>query len=674
MVRRVVAQICIVSMANHLYWTVPAHADNFTDSVTAGQSLGSTFTDVDSLHSTGQSQLNSMFGASQDTSSLQNLYNTPDDIEGQTSTHSGSLSTGNDGSSQAYQIGWEAANRTAGSHADTGDGAVGQISVSSSASGLDGFTGCTKTVSTDTSTTTTTKQVDEEEVCTITVHPTGECTRTRNKIWVASWDGYPVLEASDSGCEEWIEDEAFTATSATCTDYRECRVIDDVLQICDGTGEAGLVPDLVAGGLVAKTCYAATVKYELTATMQSAFEEVDTCKVLKANYPDAQLISQECNEEAHGLCYSTDYTYKISTDYTVPSTTTTTTTTYDCGGVLVRCMGSECAKVTSDTDDSASRAEAIVALTVMQNAKYDKASGKVFSGNVEICHVAFGGESSTIGVDCCFRPEPINMGTYIHALYVMYDLGSKLGAWDYLMNTTPVEFLISLKVKFLEMFGVEGGDLGLMSLSQIKELIQTQLYNFAGQTMEAILGPEIARQVFAYDAVSQTYTSFAGNFATAFQVVCWAYTIYSVTKLIIQIVYCCDEDDVQLASHRAMKLCTKGRSYCAEKFLGICLVRKKSFCCFNTPLARIVHEQARPQIGKSWGSAKSPDCSGFTAEELSSIDWNQVDLTEWFAYTYQAATNYGDKMHGWTPTSNDQTTIQDRTQTSIGNKYNSKTE
>ncbi len=71
-------------------------------------------------------------------------------------------------------------------------------------------------------------------------------------------------------------------------------------------------------------------------------------------------------------------------------------------------------------------------------------------------------------------------------------------------------------------------------------------------------------------------------------------------------------------------------SYCAKKikFIG-CVQKKKTFCCFSSPLARIVQEQGRPQIGKGWGDPKNPDCSGFTVEEFQKLDFSKIDFSEW---------------------------------------------
>ncbi|WP_051654328.1 conjugal transfer protein TraN [Persephonella sp. KM09-Lau-8] len=70
-------------------------------------------------------------------------------------------------------------------------------------------------------------------------------------------------------------------------------------------------------------------------------------------------------------------------------------------------------------------------------------------------------------------------------------------------------------------------------------------------------------------------------------------------------------------------------SYCAEEWMGTCVQRKKTFCCFGSVLARILHEQGRPQIGLSWGDPKNPICRGFTPAELQSIDFGKIDFSEY---------------------------------------------
>jgi len=95
----------------------------------------------------------------------------------------------------------------------------------------------------------------------------------------------------------------------------------------------------------------------------------------------------------------------------------------------------------------------------------------------------------------------------------------------------------------------------------------------------------------------------------------------------------CNQREQQLAKLRSWgKLdgnCHYVGKYCAEKWLGVCVQEKKTYCCFSSPLARIVHEYGRPQLGIGWGSPKSPNCRGFTPEEFQKLDFSKIDFSEW---------------------------------------------
>ncbi len=72
--------------------------------------------------------------------------------------------------------------------------------------------------------------------------------------------------------------------------------------------------------------------------------------------------------------------------------------------------------------------------------------------------------------------------------------------------------------------------------------------------------------------------------------------------------------------------------YCASKFLGLCVQKKKTYCCFSSPLARIIQEQGRsqPQINLSWGTPKSPNCEGFTPSQFQKIDFSKINFKAYF--------------------------------------------
>lgn len=90
----------------------------------------------------------------------------------------------------------------------------------------------------------------------------------------------------------------------------------------------------------------------------------------------------------------------------------------------------------------------------------------------------------------------------------------------------------------------------------------------------------------------------------------------------------CGGEEKDLAERQKRGLCVEVGSYCAEKVFGVCIRKKRSSCCFPSKLARIVHEQGRAQLGLSWGEVESPNCRGFTPEELSRINFDQLNLSE----------------------------------------------
>lgn len=107
----------------------------------------------------------------------------------------------------------------------------------------------------------------------------------------------------------------------------------------------------------------------------------------------------------------------------------------------------------------------------------------------------------------------------------------------------------------------------------------------------------------------------------------------SVAIMIVQEMLSCEQPEQILAMRRGQNLCHEIGSYCSSRLpiVRTCIERTKSYCCFNSRLARIINEQGRAQIGKGWGGAKSPNCSGFTPTEFVAIDFSRIDLSEFTA-------------------------------------------
>ena len=92
----------------------------------------------------------------------------------------------------------------------------------------------------------------------------------------------------------------------------------------------------------------------------------------------------------------------------------------------------------------------------------------------------------------------------------------------------------------------------------------------------------------------------------------------------------CSENEKALAMQRTKGVCHYVGTHCAQRVLGTCVRRTSNYCCFGSKLARIFHEQGRPQIGKSFGYAEHPNCEAFSVEELAKLDFSKMDLSELF--------------------------------------------
>jgi conjugal transfer mating pair stabilization protein TraN len=96
----------------------------------------------------------------------------------------------------------------------------------------------------------------------------------------------------------------------------------------------------------------------------------------------------------------------------------------------------------------------------------------------------------------------------------------------------------------------------------------------------------------------------------------------------------CNQEDVETAMLESSGMCHYLTTYCKKRwFLVGCVQEAKVFCCFNSKLARIVHEQGRPQLSTfspAWSYGHSSgNCRGFTPSEFQMLDFSKMDLSEY---------------------------------------------
>lgn len=130
-----------------------------------------------------------------------------------------------------------------------------------------------------------------------------------------------------------------------------------------------------------------------------------------------------------------------------------------------------------------------------------------------------------------------------------------------------------------------------------------------------------------------------------------ALSITGATLVATRILYGsgCDAQDLQTAFLLASGSCHHVGSYCAKKLpLVGCVQKAESHCCFNSRLARIIHEQGRQQLPgfhplAPFGTATAPICRGLTPEEFQALDFGRIDLSEYIG-TLPAPEQFMERM------------------------------
>ena len=96
----------------------------------------------------------------------------------------------------------------------------------------------------------------------------------------------------------------------------------------------------------------------------------------------------------------------------------------------------------------------------------------------------------------------------------------------------------------------------------------------------------------------------------------------------------CSKDEEILAEKRGKNLCIYvGKE--TEKTMGVVTLTKHYYCCFSNMLEKIIQVEARKQpalrsnfLGNDgFGSGGNPDCRGLTIEELSLVNFSQIDFS-----------------------------------------------
>ncbi|NAX20193.1 conjugal transfer mating pair stabilization protein TraN [Vibrio sp. V39_P1S14PM300] len=454
------------------------------------------------------------------------------------------------------------------------------------------------------------------------------------------------------------------------TDASGCTVINGI-KIC----ESQLKPSPLSG--IPKLCKKARVKadYDFYKGQMECWTDpqgethcpvnsggnLNSCTEFEKN-PQCGFISSKCvdgAEGASGTCYVHEDTYDCGSDVAVP--TLEKETEYQCGGPI-RCMGDDCLDVTKTQSTDFARATALLnaaqfmtqdmSCTGLDGDKNPTGDENVicsaFAGEAGECKIAVGGVS-----DCCEKPSNISLADYLNLIMAVpkldgaiMALGSEAnpsaikGAYQILREPVLEGWTEATKPFASYIENMSGAvDSFYQPVEQFVDELIDQLTEQVKEVMADVmqsLGQDAATQEAAAGGAGKlAQEGLMESAATWLSTAMTIYTVYVVSMVMIQMIWKCEEEEFTMNAKRALKNCSYVGSYCKSKVLGACVEKREAYCCFNSPLSRIVQEQVRPQLGMDFGNAANPQCGGIPLDKIAEIDWSKVNLDEWLGILQQ---------------------------------------
>ena len=321
----------------------------------------------------------------------------------------------------------------------------------------------------------------------------------------------------------------------------------------------------------------------------------DTCAAL-ARRSECTLKRRTCNENARGyldFCYVATETYDCREPVEIRQFRAVTTNT--CLGNL-RCMGSECVVPAADQEPGASFAQAQAAGALIQHLTHDYAidpgTGKpvVLAGVPMECRKATGGTLDTCRETSTPGPQEwaarygaeLKRGDATAALHRYASGGEpEVGAWS-------------------------------------------RLDRDAGQ---GILDEAITSKI---ESVTAGAASSPGGSSTVADVTN-DYAADARERWMRDSDWIGTESEWMLGNLREVGNCAHIGAYCSNAHGPACVETRDVFCCFASPMSRMLREQlAGPQgiEAGAFGSPTQPRCGGVPREELNQLVAN-AKLDEW---------------------------------------------
>ncbi len=350
------------------------------------------------------------------------------------------------------------------------------------------------------------------------------------------------------------------------------RITRSACEVAGRTCIEGAETRIVNGVPIYKDCWRHEVQYRCVTD-----DGVNTCEALSTN-AKCELVDKKCLAGNDASCTYWNFTYKCQ------ETPDTVIEEERCTESI--CQHGLCTPINDAPNNNL--ADTVAKLEVARQAAVygDYENLRFFTGEMNTCRNKLG------GVSCC-KGKVRGSHTNAAGLPVSYVFAGKVAR----------EAIHTLGSPYVN-------DI-LMSNDQVAG-IMTKLYgSAAGQAYSPNL---------SYYGLTVSYA--AGSVQFSFD----PFTFYAMVALEVASDYLsCTPEEQTLQLKRGADTCRYVGSQCTEYFMGQCLIKTESYCCYNSKLARLVQEAAHEQLGLGWSVDDSQVCQGLTAYEMSRVDLRKID-------------------------------------------------
>lgn len=346
--------------------------------------------------------------------------------------------------------------------------------------------------------------------------------------------------------------------------------------------------------------------------------------------------SAECSlEDSNGRCL------KMARKFDCP-TQPLATEAQDCKTSLF-CQDGNC----FDTSYEPNKDMAL-AVTYMEAARevaaYMNTEGKVFKGKSFSCREGWAGVRDCCGSESMRVAQDISDQLLMGAMSAAVWTGAQM-AWDYASGMVSGYMYNAITGTWVSAFasylGIQTAAAGTEAAATAAAGVTTfSVAGFGigfGTAAGAQAGATVGTSLIGTNtAISGSMSAFGTNIQFFFNPAMFA---IFVAIAIYTALSSCKEKEIMLKIYRGSGSCqyVPAANYCSKEinlgFKEICIETTYMYCCYNSPLARILNHATKGQlkIRAAYGKGR-PNCDPIKITDLEKIDFKKIDFRDFFKH------------------------------------------